>query len=61
MKKITTIVLLALTMVSFSQIKHGLRDNQGRHVIPRVKEKFFLIVMIMQDKLGWALIIKLFV
>lgn len=36
MKKISILLLLlVVTTVSFSQIKHGLRDEQGRHIIPR--------------------------
>lgn len=29
------LVLFTFTLASFSQIKHGLRDEQGRHIIPR--------------------------
>lgn len=32
---IITVLFLSLTFNSFSQIKHGLRDAQGKHVIPR--------------------------
>jgi len=34
-KKYITLLVLAFTMAGFSQIKHGLRDEQGRHIIPR--------------------------
>ncbi|WP_299016010.1 cellulase family glycosylhydrolase [uncultured Polaribacter sp.] len=35
MKNFIVFLLLATTTTGFSQIKHGLRDNQGRHIIPR--------------------------
>lgn len=33
--KLAILVLFTSTLNSFSQIKHGLRDAQGRHIIPR--------------------------
>ena len=35
MKKLVFLTLLLASFLSFSQIKHGLRDEQGRHIIPR--------------------------
>jgi hypothetical protein len=34
-KKILSLLLFLISISSFSQIKHGLRDEQGRHIIPR--------------------------
>jgi len=35
MRKNIFLVALVFSLASFSQVKHGLRDEQGRHVIPR--------------------------
>ena len=35
MKKLVFLTLLLTSFLGFSQIKHGLRDEQGRHIIPR--------------------------
>ena len=35
MKKLVFLTLLLASFLGFSQIKHGLRDEQGRHIIPR--------------------------
>ena len=34
-KKLVIVTLLLVNIFGYSQIKHGLRDEQGRHIIPR--------------------------
>lgn len=34
-KRLNLLFFLAMTFVAMGQIKHGLRDEQGRHIIPR--------------------------
>lgn len=62
-----TLAFLLLIPISVSaQIKHGLRDTQGRHVIPRGfvvntndhKGEVFLIAMTILEWLGWEQTLK---